>query len=60
MARGIGDLLDAVAILQREDPEIGATIIGSGPADDKKELEELRRRLPDPASIEFFDYIDFG
>ncbi|MDP6578088.1 MAG: glycosyltransferase family 4 protein [Candidatus Marinimicrobia bacterium] len=60
VARGIGDLLDAVAILQREDPEIGATIIGSGPADDKKELEELRRRLPDPASIEFIDYIDFG
>ena len=60
VARGIGDLLDAVAILQREDPEIGATIIGSGPADDKKELEELRRKLPDPASIEFIDYIDFG
>ena len=60
VARGIGDLLDAVAILQREDPEIGATIIGSGPADDKKELEELRSRLPDPASVEFIDYIDFG
>ena len=60
VARGIGDLLDAVAILQREDLEIRATIIGSGPADDKKELEELRRRLPDPASIEFIDYIDFG
>ena len=60
VARGIGDLLDAVAILQKEDPEIGATIIGSGPADDKKELEELRSRLPDPASVEFIDYIDFG
>ena len=60
VARGIGDLLDAVAILQREDPEIGATIIGSGPANDKKELEELRSRLPDPASVEFIDYIDFG
>ena len=60
VARGIGDLLDAVAILQREDLEIGATIIGSGPADDKKELEELRSRLPDPASVEFIDYIDFG
>ncbi|HIO55798.1 MAG TPA: glycosyltransferase, partial [Candidatus Marinimicrobia bacterium] len=60
VARGIGDLLDAVAILQREDPEIGATIIGSGPADDKTGLEKLTSQLSDPTSVEFVGYVDFG
>jgi glycosyltransferase involved in cell wall biosynthesis len=49
--KGVGDLLEAVAQLHREGPEVDLDLFGDGP--DRAELQELARRLGLEARVRF-------
>lgn len=59
VARGIGDFLESIAILQKEDRSIGATIIGSSPDSDAEFLMRMKNKLPNPDVIELLGFTDF-
>tara|TARA_B100000029_G_scaffold494648_1_gene558670 strand:- start:5076 stop:6215 length:1140 start_codon:yes stop_codon:yes gene_type:complete len=59
IARGVGDLLKAIALLQDYDQEIGAIIIGHCPTSEVELFHELKDTLPNPNAVEIVSFIDF-
>lgn len=58
-ARGVGDLLKAISLLQYRDQDIGASIIGHCPNSELKILQELKEELPNPNVVEMVRFTDF-
>ena len=59
IARGVGDLLKAISLLQNRDKDIGAAIIGHCPNSELKILQKLKQELPNPNAVEIIRFIDF-
>jgi len=59
IARGVGDLLRAISLLQNRDQDIGAAIIGHCPNSELKILQELKEELPNPNAVEIIRFTDF-
>ncbi len=59
IARGVGDLLKAISLLQYKDQDIGATIIGHCPISELKILQQLKEELPNPNAVQMVRFTDF-
>ena len=59
IARGVGDLLKALALLQREGKKIGAVIAGNMPVSESKAINQLISALPNPETVHLTGYTDF-
>ena len=59
IARGVGDLLKAVALLQKNEKNIGAIIAGNLPASESEAITQLISTLPNPEAIQLVGYTDF-
>lgn len=60
VARGLGDFLEALAILQVDDGTISATIVGQSDPGDVDRLDELQSNLPNPKNVEILPHVDFS
>ena len=60
VARGVGDLIEAIATLQREERRIGAVIVGNLPASDFEAVTQLISALPNPDAVQLVSYTDFA
>ena len=60
VARGLGDFLEALAILQPADGTISATVVGQSAPNDAERLLELRSNLPNSENVDLLPHVDFS
>ena len=60
LARGLGDFLEALSLLQAEDKNISATIVGQLDTKDIDKLHELKSNLSNPENVEILSHVDFS